>query len=72
MTMFDDLGGSRSAHSPYVGPRPFRRTDADRFFGRSLEARDVKHLWIGNQLTVLHGRPAWARHHCSRPGYCLC
>ena len=55
MTTFDDLGGSRSAHSPYVGPRPFRRTDADRFFGRSLEARDVKHLWIGNQLTVLHG-----------------
>jgi tetratricopeptide (TPR) repeat protein len=55
MTTFDDLGGSRSDHSPYVGPRPFRRTDAGRFFGRSLEARDVKHLWIGDQVTVLHG-----------------
>ena len=55
MTTFDDLGGSRSDHSPYVGPRPFRRTGHGRFFGRSLEARDVKHLWIGDQVTVLHG-----------------
>jgi tetratricopeptide (TPR) repeat protein len=55
MTPGDDLGGPGRDHSPYVGPRPFRRSDADRFFGRSLEARDVKHLWIGNQVTVLHG-----------------
>jgi tetratricopeptide (TPR) repeat protein len=40
---------------PYVGPRPFRRTEAQLFFGRQPEARDVCSLWLGNKVTVLHG-----------------
>ena len=40
---------------PYAGPRPFRRAEAPRFFGRQREARDVSSLWLGNRVTVLHG-----------------
>jgi tetratricopeptide (TPR) repeat protein len=51
--------GQRGIHpNPYIGPRPFRRTDADRFFGRGREARDVKSAWIGDPVTVLHGPTA--------------
>src|SRR6266571_3178989 len=44
--------------SPYVGPRPFRRAEAARFFGRTLEARDVRSLWLGSRITILHGPAA--------------
>ncbi|MCA1705821.1 MAG: ATP-binding protein, partial [Actinobacteria bacterium] len=40
---------------PYVGLRPFRTEDADRFFGRSTESHDVAALWQTNRLTVLYG-----------------
>lgn len=40
---------------PYVGLRPFRAEDGDRFFGRSTEARDLAALWRANRLTVLYG-----------------
>ncbi|MGH3722222.1 MAG: tetratricopeptide repeat protein [Pseudonocardiaceae bacterium] len=40
---------------PYVGVRPFRAQDGDRFFGRSTEARDLAALWRANRLTVLCG-----------------
>jgi tetratricopeptide (TPR) repeat protein len=40
---------------PYVGVRPFRAEDGDRFFGRSTEARDLVALWRANRLTVLYG-----------------
>ena len=43
---------------PYVGPRPFRQSDAGRFFGRQLEARDIASLWAGDRVTVLHGPTA--------------
>jgi tetratricopeptide (TPR) repeat protein len=40
---------------PYVGLRPFRAEDGDRFFGRATEARDLAACWRENRLTVLHG-----------------
>ncbi|MGH3973942.1 MAG: hypothetical protein ACRDS9_11555, partial [Pseudonocardiaceae bacterium] len=40
---------------PYVGFRPFRAKDCDRFFGRSTEARELATLWRANRLTVLYG-----------------
>ncbi len=40
---------------PYVGLRPFRTEDGDRFFGRSTESHDLASLWRANRLTVLYG-----------------
>jgi tetratricopeptide (TPR) repeat protein len=40
---------------PYVGLRPFRTEDGDRFCGRATEARDLAALWRANRLTVLYG-----------------
>lgn len=40
---------------PYVGLRPFRTEDADRFFGRATESHDVAALWQANRLTVVYG-----------------
>jgi hypothetical protein len=40
---------------PYVGVRPFRAEDGDRFFGRSTESRDLAALWRANRLIVLYG-----------------
>jgi tetratricopeptide (TPR) repeat protein len=42
---------------PYVGVRPFRIEDADRFFGRSTESHDLAALWQTNRLTVVYGSP---------------
>ena len=44
--------------NPYVGPRPFRQAEAGRFFGRGREARDVRSLWLGDRVVVLHGPEA--------------
>lgn len=44
------------AGGPYVGPRPFRSTEVDLFFGRRAEARDVRSLWLTKRLVVLHGQ----------------
>jgi len=51
-------GSPGDSHGPYIGPRPFRQSEANRFFGRRLEARDVMSLWLGDQVTVLHGASA--------------
>ncbi len=40
---------------PYVGVRPFRTEDSGRFYGRSIEARDLVALWRANRFTVLYG-----------------
>lgn len=53
-----DISDGRGRPGPYVGPRPFRWADADRFFGRRLEARDVLSLWLADRVTVLHGPAA--------------
>ncbi len=41
---------------PYVGPRPFRASEASLFFGRHAEARDIRSLWLTEPLVVVHGR----------------
>ncbi len=51
--------GSRRTHSlriPYVGWRPFARSDSRRFFGRTSEIQDVQSLWRENRIVVLHGQ----------------
>lgn len=52
-------GASRLAGGPYVGPWPFHPPEADLFFGRDAEARDVRSLWLTQPLVVLYG-PAGA------------
>jgi tetratricopeptide (TPR) repeat protein len=44
--------------NPYVGPRPFRQGEADRFFGRSVAAENLLNAWAGERVTVLHGPSA--------------
>jgi tetratricopeptide (TPR) repeat protein len=43
---------------PYVGPRPFRETEADRFYGRDVAAQAVLDAWPGERVTILHGPSA--------------
>jgi tetratricopeptide (TPR) repeat protein len=45
----------RAQASPYVGGRPFRRTDGDWFFGRDAESEAVRSLWREGRLVVVHG-----------------
>jgi formylglycine-generating enzyme required for sulfatase activity len=45
-----------SSDNPYVGPRPFSQTDADRFFGREREARDLTALVISQRLTLFYAQ----------------
>ena len=40
--------------NPYVGPRPFQRKDAPRFFGREREVRDVVSLVIAQRVVLLY------------------
>ncbi|MBB5084581.1 tetratricopeptide repeat protein [Nonomuraea endophytica] len=44
--------------SPYVGPRPFLRSEAGLFFGRRVQARNLSLDWLADRVTVLHGPPA--------------
>jgi hypothetical protein len=41
--------------SPYVGDRPFARTDGAVFSGRTAEIAQVSDLWQRNRLTVMYG-----------------
>lgn len=56
-TSGDIADSPRASVGPYVGPRPFHQSEADRFFGRHLETRDVVSLWLGDRITILHGPP---------------
>lgn len=40
--------------NPYVGPRTFTRTDADRYFGREREAREIFSLVVSERLTLFY------------------
>lgn len=42
--------------NPFPGPRPYATDEADRFFGRAGERRDLAALVVANPLTVLYGR----------------
>jgi tetratricopeptide (TPR) repeat protein len=53
---------------PYVGLRPYDVGDRDRFFGRGREAAEVKRLWLGSRLLVLHGTPGVGKTSLLRAG----
>jgi Divergent InlB B-repeat domain len=40
--------------NPYVGPRPFEREDAGRFFGRARDARDLTSLVVAHRVVLLY------------------
>jgi hypothetical protein len=42
--------------NPYVGPRPFSREEATRFFGRDNEARDLLSLVVSEQLVLFYAQ----------------
>ena len=42
--------------NPYVGPRTFTEQEADRFFGRELEARDLLALVISERLVLFYAQ----------------
>src|SRR3712207_4450924 len=41
---------------PYVGPQPFERDDAARFFGRDREANDVVSLIVAHPVVLLYAQ----------------
>src|SRR5262245_40861449 len=42
--------------NPYVGPRTFSRHEADRFFGREREARELFSLAMANRLVLFYAQ----------------
>lgn len=40
--------------NPYVGPQPFEAEDADRFFGRTREIRDLTSLVVAHRVVLLY------------------
>ena len=40
--------------NPYVGPRPFETGDADIFFGRTREIRDLASLVVAHRVVLLY------------------
>jgi hypothetical protein len=40
--------------NPYVGPRPFERSDAARFFGREREMRDLASVVVAHRVALLY------------------
>jgi hypothetical protein len=42
--------------NPYVGPRTFTREEADRFFGRETEARELLSLVISERLVLFYAQ----------------
>ncbi len=42
--------------NPYVGPRSFTAAEADRYFGREREARELKALVISQRLTLFYAQ----------------
>jgi hypothetical protein len=40
--------------NPYVGPRPFERSDSGRFFGREREMRDLASIVVAHRVVLLY------------------
>jgi hypothetical protein len=40
--------------NPYVGPRPFERSDTGRFFGREREMRDLASIVVAHRVVLLY------------------
>ena len=45
-----------STQNPYIGPRPYERSDSARFFGRDQEARALFSLIVANRVVVLYAQ----------------
>src|SRR5512143_994922 len=43
-------------NNPYIGPRPFERSDRDRFFGRAREARDLLSLIMAERVVLFYAQ----------------
>ncbi len=43
-------------HNPYVGPRTFEEAEADRFFGREREARELVALVVSERLALFYAQ----------------
>jgi hypothetical protein len=41
-------------NNPYIGPRPFERSERDRFFGRARETRDLLSLILAERVVVFY------------------
>jgi len=44
--------------APYPGPRPFLRTEQDRFFGRAIESSALTEFWQDNRIVLAVGPAA--------------
>lgn len=53
--MTGDPPTGETTPGPYIGPRPFRASDAALFFGRDREARYARKLWQADRVLILHG-----------------
>ena len=58
MAAADHPPGTSREFNPYVGPRPFREAEADRFFGRSVATQGLLDTWLSERVTILHGPSA--------------
>ena len=47
---------AKISSNPYVGPRTFTRDEADRFFGREREARDLRSLVLSERLVLFYAQ----------------
>lgn len=43
---------------PFIGARAYRAADARLFFGRSVEVRQARSLWLAQRVVVIHGPEA--------------
>jgi WD40 repeat protein len=58
------------ARPPYPGPRPFSVEEADLFFGRIIEARDLAGLILSYPVTVLYSQSGAGKSSLVRAGVC--
>ena len=50
------MSGPPAIENPYVGPRSFTREEANRFFGRDREARELLSLVISQRLVLFYAQ----------------
>jgi tetratricopeptide (TPR) repeat protein len=56
------------AAAPFVGWRPFRRSDADRYFGQEAEVQAVRLALLSSRIVVIHGPSASGKTSLLRAG----
>src|SRR6186713_2522113 len=47
---------NRQMTNPYVGPRTYRESERDRFFGRDREARELLALTVSERLVLFYAQ----------------